>query len=40
MGGLDVLNITFGICCEYNHKLELEKVDNVDSNQRNMREAR
>lgn len=38
-GRTGALNITFGICCEYNLELELENVGNIDSNQRNVRKA-
>lgn len=39
MGELDALNIPFGICCEYNHELEVKRVDNIDLNRRNVRKA-
>lgn len=39
MGGLDALNTPFGICCEYNHELEVESVDTIDLNRRNVRKA-
>lgn len=39
MSELDALNIPFGICCKYNHELEVESVDNIDLNRRNVRKA-
>lgn len=39
MGGLDALNIAFGICCEHNRESEVERADNIDLNRRTVREA-
>lgn len=39
-GRTGALNITFGMCCEYNLELELENVGNIDSKSKKCEKSR